>query len=77
MNEVIINPNEVESIWEKDNVCFVKMKTGKVWLCELTQDISENVKNVKTTAYIAYQIQKGNFLIKLSLSQKGKSENDG
>lgn len=34
MKEVYINTNEVESCWEKDNICFVKMKSGKVWLCE-------------------------------------------
>ena len=34
MNEVTINKNEIESIWEKDHLCFVKMKSGKVWLCE-------------------------------------------
>lgn len=35
MNEVKINKNEIESIWEKDNLCFIKMKSGKVWLCEI------------------------------------------
>ena len=35
MNEIKINKNEIESIWEKDNLCFIKMKSGKVWLCEI------------------------------------------
>lgn len=34
MNKVIINTKEIESVWEKDNLCFIKMKSGKVWLCE-------------------------------------------
>lgn len=66
MNEVTINTNEIESIWEKDNLCFVKVKSGKVWLCP-------NLFNeTKTKDYI----KQGYGLITIPLSQKGKCDRD-
>ena len=44
MNEVIVNPNEIESVWEKDKLCFVKMNSGKVWLCEEFIKIGNDIK---------------------------------
>lgn len=66
MNEIIINTTEIESVWEKDNICFVKMKSGKVWLCREIK----NGYSVKTKDYIASH----NGLIALELTTKGKSE---
>lgn len=31
--KVLINTNEIENAWEKNEICFIKMKGGKVWLC--------------------------------------------
>lgn len=66
MNEVTINKNEVESIWEKDNLCFVKMKSGKVWLCP---EFSYNILNekIKVADYIK---EKQNNFVKIPLSQR-------
>ena len=61
MNEVKINKNEIESIWEKDNLCFIKMKSGKVWIC------NKNYHEMQTIDYI--KESKG--LISLPLSIKG------
>lgn len=74
MNEIIINTTEIESVWEKDNICFVKMKSGKVWLCREIKDITTDSVaygySVKTKDYIASH----NGLIALELTTKGKSE---
>lgn len=78
MNEVIINTNKIESVWEKDNICFVKMISGKVWLCNCYKDITlgkiglcDYGKSIKTIDYI--KESKG--LICLPLSFKGKCDN--
>lgn len=39
IEEVVINTKEVESVWEKDEICFVRMRSGKTWLCELNCSI--------------------------------------
>ena len=84
MNEVMINKKEIESIWEKDHLCFVKMKSGKVWLCEetitkLTKELQKELglgyserdlstATIKTSFYIE---QVRNDFIKIPLSQRG------
>ena len=80
MNEVIVNTNEIESIWEKDHICFVKMKSGKVWLCQEYKDITTFENNlvaggysIKTKDYIAEK----QGLVCLELVAKGKCERDG
>ena len=32
MNTVLISPAEIESCWEKNDACFIKTKSGKVWV---------------------------------------------
>ena len=87
MNEIKINKNEIESIWEKDNLCFIKMKSGKGWLCEiefekpatdLFADLGVCSSNerygtgiINTAFYI--EMTKRDF-ISIPLAQKGKSE---
>ena len=39
MENVLISPSDIESCWEKSDACFVKMKSGKVWVCELYIDV--------------------------------------
>lgn len=70
MNEVIINTNEIESIWEKSNICFVKMKSGKVWICE--EFISDPHSMTKTRTKDVLLRVSG--LISVKLNGKGKSE---
>ena len=36
MKDIIINPADIESCWDKSDACMVKTKTGKVWVCEKT-----------------------------------------
>lgn len=80
MNEVIVNTNKIESVWEKDSVCFVKMTSGKVWICDEYKDVKlgkvgicDYGMSIKTIQYI--KENKG--LICLPLSYKGKSDNNG
>lgn len=88
MNEIKINKNEIESIWEKDNICFIKMKSGKVWLCEIEferpkMDLFTDLgicctsnemcgTGIINTAYYI-EMTKRDF-ISIPLAQKGKSE---
>lgn len=60
MNKILVNPNDIESCWEKPDACMVKMKTGKVWICE-----KEN------TMQIIYSNKKKNF-VELPLKRGGK-----
>lgn len=34
MKNVIINTSLIESCWEKNDACLVKMASGKVWVLE-------------------------------------------
>lgn len=36
MKDILVNSKEIESVWETEDACFVKMKSGKVWVCEKT-----------------------------------------
>lgn len=74
MNEiVIINKKEIESMWEKDHLCFIKMKSGKVWLCTeyIKLDNAPDEWAMKTKEYI---LKNSNGLVMVYLAQKGKSE---
>lgn len=70
MKEIIINTNEIESIWEKDGICFVKMKSGKVWLCD---EFASNPNSMTKTRTRDVLIS-GNGFVKTRLTAKGKSE---
>lgn len=36
MEKFVVNPKDIESCWMKSDACMIKMKTGKVWVCEKT-----------------------------------------
>lgn len=87
MNEIKINTKEIESIWEKDNLCFVKMKSGKVWICdkiitrpkkelfrELGFGYSENDIGTAIMETSFYIEKSKNVFVTIPLSKKGKSE---
>lgn len=79
MNEVIINTNEIESIWEKDNLCFIGMKSGKVWICDEKQIVESYLGDkvpFKTSSLVIKKSREGG-LVKLTLSKMGKSEDYG
>lgn len=78
MNEVIINTKEIESIWEKDHLCFIKMKSGKVWICDEYQYITTGVKTwtIKTVEKVTRNLPYNGLAI-IQLSQKGKSDRNG
>lgn len=67
MNEVMINTGEVESVWEKDHLCFVKMKSGKVWLCP---EYANNILNEKIRL-ADYIKARHNDFVTIPLSQRG------
>lgn len=54
MNEVIVNTQEIESIWEKDNLCFVKMKSGKVWICNKFFGETPTINHIKENKGLIY-----------------------
>ena len=78
MNEVIINTKEIESIWEKDHLCFIKMKSGKVWICDEFQKNTTGVKtwSVRTVEKVTINVANNGLTI-IQLSQKGKSDRNG
>ena len=75
MNEVIINTKEIESVWEKNHLCFIKMKSGKVWICDEFQKIGTGVKtrSVRTIEKVTRNVANNGLTI-IQLSQKGKSD---
>lgn len=68
MKTILVNTNEIESCWEKSDVCCVKTTSGKVWLCEKIYFD----KKISTKDYIKLQII--GVIIELPLLKKGKSE---
>lgn len=34
MKKILVRPNDIERCWEKNDICFVLMKDGKLWLCK-------------------------------------------
>lgn len=74
MNEVIINTKEIESIWVKNHLCFIKMRSGKVWICDEFQDVSTGPRSlqIKTIDKLTKNVaNNGLTIVQLS---KGKSE---
>lgn len=65
MNTILINPTEIESCWEKNDACFIKTKTGKIWVCEKTI----SAININTLKYI--ECNKHQNLIELPLLKRG------
>ena len=68
METILINPQEIESCWESKDVCFVKTKTGRVWLCCKEYPLW----GISTKAYILNNSLKQ--FLELPLAKKGKSE---
>ena len=86
METILISPEDIESCWEKENACFVKMKSGKVWICkrfQKSQPILFGTKEVNGKTVANYEVIENNTkeyigknknekLIEIQL--KGKSE---
>lgn len=72
MDKIIVNPADIESCWEKPDACMVKMKTGKVWVCE--RDVQEKsgqfILNTNTIEKI--MANKKEKLVELPLKRGGK-----
>ena len=34
MKKILVRPHDIERCWEKNDICFVLMKDGKLWLCK-------------------------------------------
>ena len=77
MESVLISPADIESCWEKNDACFIKMKTGKVWICELYIDIETcKIGNYAVGGYTAstkdFIIENQNkAIIKIPLKKRG------
>ena len=61
MKNILLNLNEIESCWKTEDVSFVKMNSGRVWIC--TKPMYDIVRNAKK-----------NEIIEVTLATKGKSE---
>lgn len=73
MDTILINPAEIESCWEKEDACFVKTKTGKVWICD--NKICIDIKNdyfIWTIDFILENMNKQ--MIKLPLKRSAGYE---
>lgn len=44
MKTVLLKTAQIESCWETMDACFVKMKSGRVWICSLYR-INERTYN--------------------------------
>lgn len=72
MGTILINPQQIESCWESKDVCFVKTKTGRVWLCSLIYPFPDKYGIIITTK--EFLLKSKDTLVELVLAQKGKSE---
>jgi len=66
MQKILVSPADIESCWEKPDACLVKMKTGKVWVCE------KKIKKQNTLEVI--QKAKNQYLVELPLKRGGKND---
>lgn len=57
MKNILVNTNEIETCWEKQDACLVKMKSGKVWICKKNID-----RKTGTIKYISENTNKSVFL---------------
>lgn len=76
MKEIIINTQEIESVWEKEDACLIKMNSGKVWVCRKDYMMFKNYETNKTTIlstmdYISDKIG----LVRLILLEQGVDKN--
>ena len=77
MKTILINPEEIESCWEKNDACFLKTKSGKVWVCEQSIDIDDfdigdyaiAGHTVSTTEFIINNQNKS--IIRLPIKKRG------
>lgn len=75
MEKVLVNPADIESCWEKPDACMVKMKTGKVWVCEKeykSQPTIEHIKQGTKCLLHGDEIQIVQTLVELPLKRGGK-----
>lgn len=50
METILICPADIESCWEKTDACFIKMKSGKVWICCKFIDVGNPIMMGYTTS---------------------------
>ena len=51
METILICPADIESCWEKNDACFIKMKSGKVWICCRDIDVTTATGNCVMMGY--------------------------
>ena len=64
MKDILVSPSDIQCCWEKNDACLVKMKTGKVWVCE-------KERNNQITLEFILNSKKEN-LVELPLKRGGK-----
>lgn len=64
MKKVLVSPADIESCWEKPDACMVKMKTGKVWVCEKQHKKQSTIEVIGSST--------NQYLVELPLKRGGK-----
>lgn len=62
MEKILVSPADIESCWEKPDACMVKMKTGKVWVCEKkykSKPTIELINNAKAQYFVELPLKRG------------------
>lgn len=76
MKEIIINTQEIESVWEKEDACLVKMNSGKVWVCKKYKMIITNYETLVTKFISTMDYLNGKQgLVRLTLLEQGVDKN--
>ena len=62
MKTILINPAEIECCWEKNDACFIKTKSGKVWVCNkfiysYNMDTKSFISAFRNEAFIELPLQ--------------------
>lgn len=74
MKKILVRPTEIESCWEKNDACFIKMRSGRVWICQKEvsgiPDVNQTVPIISTLETIL-KCQNDD-LIELPLAEGGK-----
>lgn len=66
MKTVLLKTTQIESCWETTDACFVRMKSGRVWICSLYK---ANKRNLERT-YNFIKSSKQDQIIEVALAKK-------
>lgn len=74
MKKILVRPHDIKRCWEKNDICFVQMKDGKLWVCEREVRSEPDEYGFYQVFYTAEKILKSqnNDLIDLPLADGGE-----